>query len=129
MTEHSCVTSILNNEQILSYYSALCSEGVCCIHLLHDNRQTEFNTGFGNEVYRVSGIVRCSEDWDFSVCIGENLASGIIRLPSGWDFSVCTGNRCLNIYLTYDIKNYNLSFVLSFIFDILRSITTISERH
>ena len=38
-------------------------------------------------------------------------------------------SACLNIFLTYDIKNYKLSFVISFIFDILRRITTISERH
>ena len=29
----------------------------------------------------------------------------------------------------YDIKNYYLLFIISFIFDILRRITTFSERH
>ena len=31
--------------------------------------------------------------------------------------------------LTYDIQNYYLAFVISVIFDILRRITTFSERH
>ena len=44
-------------------------------------------------------------------------------------FLVCIGDRCLIIFFTYDIKNYYLSFVSSFIFDILRRITTFSERH
>ena len=39
----------------------------------------------GNEVYRVSGIIR----W-----------------PEGWDFLVGIGDRCFIIFLTYDIKNY-----------------------
>ena len=34
-------------------------------------------------------------------------------LTRGWDFSVCIGDRCLIIFLTYDIKNYKLSFVIS----------------
>ena len=59
----------------------------------------------GNEVHRVSGI---------------------IRLLDGWDFSVCTGNRCLIIFLTYDTK-IDLLLVISFIFDILRCITTFSD--
>ena len=33
------------------------------------------------------------------------------------------------IFLTYDIKNYYLSSVISFIFDILHRIMTFSERH
>ena len=33
------------------------------------------------------------------------------------------------IFLTYDIKNCYLLSVISFIFDILRRITTFSERH
>ena len=53
-----------------------------------------------------------------------NLVSGIIRWPEGWDFSV--GNRSLINFLTYDIKNYSISFVISFIYDILRQMTTCS---
>ena len=33
------------------------------------------------------------------------------------------------MFLNYDIKNYYLLSVISFIFDILRRITTFSERH
>ena len=44
--------------------------------------------------------------------------------PRGWDFSVSIGDRCLIIFLTYDIKKYYLSFVISFDFDILHLITT-----
>ena len=43
-------------------------------------------------------------------------------------FSVCIGDRCFLFFLTYDIKNYYLSFVVSFRFDILRHITIFSER-
>ena len=32
-------------------------------------------------------------------------------------------------FLIYDIKNYLLSFIISYIFDILHRITTFSERH
>ena len=38
-------------------------------------------------------------------------------------------DRYLIIFPTYDIKNYELSFVISFIFDILRRKTTYSECH
>ena len=58
-----------------------------------------------------------------------HLVSGIIRRPEGWDFSVCIGDRCLIIFLAYNIKNYYLSFVIYFIFDILRRITTFSVCH
>ena len=44
--------------------------------------------------------------------------SNIVHWPEGWEFSVRIGDRCLIIFLTYDIKNYYLSFVISFIFDI-----------
>ena len=44
--------------------------------------------------------------------------SGIICWPEGWDFLACIADQCLIIFLTYDIKNYYLSFVISFIFDI-----------
>ena len=50
---------------------------------------------------------------------------GISRSAS----QVCIRDRCLIIFLTYDNENYLLSFVMSFIFDILRLITTFSERH
>ena len=43
VTEHSCVTGILNNEQILSF---IIQHYALNIHLLHDNRQIEFKTGF-----------------------------------------------------------------------------------
>ena len=39
------------------------------------------------------------------------------------------GDRCLNILLTYDIKNYYLLSVITFIFEILRRITIFTERH
>ena len=37
------------------------------------------------------------------------------------------GDRCLIIFLTYDIKSYYLSFIIFSIFDILHCITTFSE--
>ena len=40
-----------------------------------------------------------------------------------------TGDRCLIMFLIYDIKNYYMSLVTSFIFDILRRTTTFSDRH
>ena len=36
--------------------------------------------------------------------IPETKFSGIIRWPDGWDFPICIGDRCLIIFLTYDIK-------------------------
>ena len=39
------------------------------------------------------------------------------------------GDRCLIIFLTYGIKDYYIPFVISFVFDILRIITTFYERH
>ena len=62
----------------------------------------------GNEVYRVSGIIPSPEDWNFSVC---------------------TRDQCLVIFLIYDIQTYYLSFVISFIVDILGRIMTFSERY
>ena len=42
---------------------------------------------------------------------------------------MCIGDRCLVIFLTYDIKKCYLSYVFSFIYDILRRIPTFLERH
>ena len=95
----------------------------------------------GNEVDLVSGIIHLLSGWDLAsfpalsiysqVGISRsasetdvNLVSGIVCLPSGWDFSVCIGDQCLINFLTYDIKNYQISFVISFIYDILSHITT-----
>ena len=36
----------------------------------------------------------------------------------------CIGDRCLINFLNYDIKNYYLSFLISFLFEILRRIAT-----
>ena len=49
------------------------------------------------------------------------------RFTEGWDFSVCIGERCLRIFLTYDIKMCYLLSVISFIFDILRRLTTFAN--
>ena len=59
-----------------------------------------------------------------------DLVSGIIRSPEGSEVSVCIGDRCLTIFFTFNIKtivNYYPSFLSPF--DILRRITTFSERH
>ena len=48
--------------------------------------------------------------------------------PRAWiSLSASETNVCL-FFLTYDIKNYKLSFVMSFIFYILRRITTFGVR-
>ena len=44
-------------------------------------------------------------------------------------FSACIGDRDLIIFLTYDMKNYYLSFVIPLLFNILRRITTIFACH
>ena len=62
----------------------------------------------GNEVYRVSGIV---------------------RLPEGWDFSMCIRDRYLIIFFTYDIKKILFIIRQFFHFDILRRITSFPESH
>ena len=38
-------------------------------------------------------------------------------------------SACLIIFLTYGIITYDLSFIISYIFDILRRVTTFSEFH
>ena len=45
----------------------------------------------------------------------------------GRDFSVYIGYRCLIIFLTYDVKDYKISFIISFIYDILRRKTAFYE--
>ena len=42
---------------------------------------------------------------------------------------MCIGGQYLIIFLTYDIKNYCLSYVNSLIFDILRRITAFADCH
>ena len=49
-------------------------------------------------------------------------------LTPGFGFHDLHRRPCLIIFLTYDIKIFYLSFVISFMFDILRRITTFSER-
>ena len=39
------------------------------------------------------------------------------------------GDQCFIIFLTYDIENNYLSFIISFIFDIICCIRTISKHH
>ena len=62
--------------------------------------------------------------------------SGIIRRPEGWDFPVCISDPCLFICLTYDTKKYYFQATiycavisLLFFFYTLRRKTAFSERH